>query len=74
MLEQMAPEVDREKKDAADAKDFLEMLEKTYAEAGGKLQAGPLASSSAPSATWRAPGSSAQMAEQQAEAARRRPG
>ena len=36
MLEQMASEVDREKRDAVDAKDFLEMLEKTYAEAGGK--------------------------------------
>ena len=38
MLEQMAPEIEREKKDAADAKDFLDMLEKTYAEAGGKLK------------------------------------
>ena len=27
MLEQMAPEIDREKQDAADAKEFLEMLE-----------------------------------------------
>src|ERR1700735_5479171 len=40
MLEQMAPEVDREKKDVVDAKDFLEMLEKTYADAGGKLREG----------------------------------
>src|SRR5437868_12149164 len=32
MLEEMAPEIEREKQDAADAKDFLEMLEKTYAE------------------------------------------
>ena len=40
MLEQMAPEIEREKKDAVDAKDFLEMLEKTYAEAGGKLRQG----------------------------------
>ena len=38
MLEQMAPEIEREKKDAADAKDFLETLESTYAEAGGKLR------------------------------------
>src|SRR3954452_2746716 len=37
MLEQMTPEVEREKKDAADAKDFLETLENAYAEAGGKL-------------------------------------
>ena len=40
MLEQMTPEIEREKKDAADAKDFLEMLEKTYADAGGKLRQG----------------------------------
>src|SRR6516165_10303623 len=40
MLEQMTPEIEREKKDAVDAKDFLEMLEKTYAEAGGKLRQG----------------------------------
>ena len=40
MLEQMAPEIEREKKDAVDAKDFLEMLEKTYAQAGGKLKQG----------------------------------
>lgn len=39
LLEQMQPDVDRETKQAADAKDFLEMLEKTYAEAGGKLKA-----------------------------------
>jgi chromosome segregation ATPase len=38
MLEQMKPEIEREKTDAADAKDYLEMLEKTYAEAGGKLK------------------------------------
>jgi len=40
MLEQMTPEIEREKKDAVDAKDFLETLEKTYAEAGGKLRQG----------------------------------
>src|SRR4051794_21818495 len=38
MLEEMTPEVEREKKDAADAKDFLDMLENAYAEAGGKLK------------------------------------
>ena len=38
MLEQMAPEIQREKQDAADAKDFLDMLQSTYAEAGGKLK------------------------------------
>src|SRR6516164_7680780 len=36
--EQMTPEIEREKQDETDAKDYLEMLEKTYAEAGGKLK------------------------------------
>src|SRR6185437_13961902 len=38
MLEEMGPEIDREKTEAVDARDFLQMLEKTYAEAGGKLK------------------------------------
>jgi chromosome segregation ATPase len=38
MLEQMAPDLDREKQDAADANDFLRMLEDAYAQAGGKLK------------------------------------
>lgn len=38
MMEQMAPDIERETKDAVDAKDFLQMLEATYAEAGGKLK------------------------------------
>src|SRR3954454_5230147 len=38
MLEGMAPEIDREKQDATDAKEFLEMLENAYAQAGGKLK------------------------------------
>ena len=38
MLEQMTPEVEREKREAVDAKDYLVMLEQTYAEAGGKLK------------------------------------
>ena len=38
MLEQMAPEIEREKSEAVDAKDYLTMLEQTYAEAGGKLK------------------------------------
>ena len=40
MLEQMAPDVERERRDADDAKDFLEMLEHTYMQAGGKLKEG----------------------------------
>ena len=38
MLEQMTSEVEREKSEAVDAKDYLVMLEQTYAEAGGKLK------------------------------------
>ncbi len=38
MLEQMRPDIDREMKDAADAKDFLESLQSAYADAGGKLK------------------------------------
>ena len=73
MLEQMAPEVDREKKDVVDAKDFLEMLEKTYAEAGGKLREGRSQLERAQRDMARA-GQQRQMAEQQADAARRAAG
>jgi chromosome segregation ATPase len=73
MLEQMTPEVEREKKDAADAKDFLEMLEKTYAEAGGKLKQGRSELERARRDMARA-GQQRQVAEQQAEAARRAAG
>ena len=38
MLEEMAPEIEREKQEAADAEDFLRMLETTYNEAGNKLK------------------------------------
>ena len=69
----MAPEVDREKKDAVDAKDFLEMLEKTYAEAGGKLREGRSQLERAQRDMARA-GQQRQMAEQQADAARRAAG
>ena len=73
MLEQMAPEVDREKKDAVDAKEFLEMLEKTYADAGGKLREGRSQLERAQRDMARA-GQQRQMAEQQADAARRAAG
>ena len=73
MLEQMAPEVDREKKDVVDAKDFLEMLEKTYAEAGGKLREGRAQLERAQRDMARA-GQQRQMAEQQADGARRAAG
>lgn len=73
MLEQMAPEIEREKKDAADAKDFLETLEKTYAEAGGKLRQGRSELERARRDMARA-GQQREMAERQAEAARRAAG
>ncbi len=73
MLEQMAPEVDREKKDVVEAKEFLEMLEKTYAEAGGKLREGRAQLERAQRDMARA-GQQRQMAEQQADAARRAAG
>lgn len=38
LLEQMAPEVEREAQDATDAEEFLRMLEQTYAQAGEKLK------------------------------------
>jgi hypothetical protein len=73
MLEQMAPEVEREKKDVVDAKDFLEMLEKTYTDAGGKLREGRSQLERAQRDMARA-GQQRQMAEQQADAARRAAG
>lgn len=38
LLEQMAPDVEREAQDAKDAQDFLQSLEATYQEAGAKLK------------------------------------
>lgn len=38
MLEEMAPDVAREAQDAVEAREFLHMLEKSYAEAGAKLK------------------------------------
>ena len=73
MLEQMTPEIEREKKDAVEAKDFLEMLEKTYAEAGGKLRQGRSELERARRDMARA-GQQRQVAEQQAEVARRAAG
>ena len=73
MLEQMTTEIEREKKDAVDAKDFLETLEKTYADAGGKLKQGRSELERARRDMARA-GQQRDMAEQQAEAARRAAG
>ena len=73
MLEQMTPEVEREKKDAADAKDFLETLENAYAEAGGKLKSARSELERARRDMVRA-GQQRETAEQQAEAARQAAG
>ncbi len=73
MLEQMAPEVEREKQDAIDAKEFLDMLEGTYAEAGGKLRTAKSELDRAQRDMGRADQQRAQ-AERQAEAARRAAG
>jgi hypothetical protein len=73
MLEQMAPDVAREKQDAIDAKEFLDMLTSTYAEAGGKLKA----ARSELERAQRDMGRAAQQrdqAERQAESARRAAG
>jgi chromosome segregation ATPase len=73
MLEQMTPEIEREKSEAADAKDYLMMLEQTYAEAGGKLKT----ARSELDRAQRDMGRAAQQREQadrQAEAARRAAG
>jgi chromosome segregation ATPase len=73
MLEQMAPDTEREKAEAADAKDFLGMLERTYMEAGGKLKEGRAQLERAQRDMARA-SQQRTAAEQQAEAARRAAG
>lgn len=73
MLEQMAPDIDREAKDASDAKDFLEMLEKSYAEAGGKLKDARAQLTRAQRDLGRAD-QQRQMADRQAEGARQAAG
>ncbi len=73
MLEQMAPDVDREAKDVADAQDFLEMLEKSYAEAGAKLKEAHAQLIRAQRDLGRAD-QQRQMAERQAEGARQAAG
>lgn len=73
MLEQMAPDLDRERKDAEDAHDFLKMLEQSYAQAGAKLKA----ARSELERAHRDMGRAAQqrdMAERRAEAARQAAG
>jgi chromosome segregation ATPase len=73
MLEQMAPEIQREKQDAVDAKDFLDMLQNTYAEAGGKLKSAKSELERAHRDMGRA-AQQREQAERQSEAARRAAG
>jgi chromosome segregation ATPase len=73
MLEQMAPEVEREKSEAADARDYLTMLEQTYAEAGGKLKTARSELERAQRDMARA-AQQREQADRQAEAARRAAG
>ena len=73
MLEQMTPEIEREKQDETDAKDYLEMLEKTYAEAGGKLKTARSELERAQRDMARA-SQQREQADRQAEAARRAAG
>jgi chromosome segregation ATPase len=73
MLEQMAPEFEREKSEAADAKDYLTMLEQTYAEAGGKLKTARSELERAQRDMARA-AQQREQADRQAEAARRAAG
>jgi chromosome segregation ATPase len=73
MLEQMAPEITREKQDADDAKSFLEMLESAYNEAGQKLKQGRAELQRAQRDMSRA-AQQRDNAERQAESARRASG
>ena len=73
MLEQMAPDVDREKQDVTDAGEFLRSLEETYEQAGRKLKSARDALSRAQRDMSRA-GQQREMAQQRAEAARQAAG
>lgn len=73
MLEEMAPDIEREAKDAVEAKEFLEMLEKSYADAGAKLKAARSELTRAQRDMDRA-AQQRELAEKQAEAARRAAG
>ncbi len=73
MLEQMGPDLEREAKDAVDAKEFLEMLEQTYAQAGAKLKEARGGLQRAQRDMQRAE-QQREMAERRAEAARQAAG
>ena len=73
MLEQMAPELEREKQDAVDAQDFVTMLQDAYDQAGQKLRTAREALQRAQRDMTRAD-QQRQVAEQRAEAARQAAG
>ncbi len=73
MLEQMAPDVDREKQDAEDAENFLRSLEDAYQEAGQKLRNARSALERAQRDMTRA-STQREVAEQRAEGARQAAG
>jgi len=73
MLEQMAPEIEREERDAVDAREFLDTLEKTYSEAGNKLKAARAELQRAERDMGRA-AQQRDMAQQRADAARQAAG
>lgn len=73
MLEEMAPDLEREKQDEADAGEFLRTLQDTYDQAGQKLRSARSALERAQRDMGRAEQQRA-MAEQRAEAARQAAG
>lgn len=73
MLEEMAPDIEREERDAVEALQFLEMLEKNYAGAGAKLKSARAELTRAQRDMGRAE-QQRSMAQRQAEAARQAAG
>jgi chromosome segregation ATPase len=73
LLEEMAPEIDREVKDAEDAKEFLAQLEEAYASAGAKMKQARSDLERAQRQMGRAE-QQREMAERQADAAKRAAG
>jgi len=73
MLEQMTPDIEREKQDVSDAGDFLRSLEETYEQAGRKLKSARDELARAHRDMARA-GQQREIAEQRANAARQAAG
>jgi len=73
LLEEMTPDVEREERDAIEAAEFLEILEKNYVDAGAKLKAARADLGRAEREMQRAE-QQREIAERQTEAARRAAG